>query len=70
VSQTFSRRNLGPGLAERDPEIAAAIHAEEVRQSEGLELIASENFASDAVMEATGSVMTNNYAEGYSGRRY
>ncbi len=70
MSQTFSRRHLGPDLAERDPEIAAAIHAEEIRQSEGLELIASENFASDAVMEATGSVMTNKYAEGYPGRRY
>ena len=70
MSDSFSRRNLGPRLAERDPEIAAAIHAEEIRQSQGLELIASENFASDAVMEATGSVMTNKYAEGYPGRRY
>ena len=70
VSNSFSRRRLGPSLAERDPEIAAAIGAEEIRQSQGLELIASENFASDAVMEATGSVMTNKYAEGYPGRRY
>ena len=70
MNETFSRRRLGPGLADRDPEIAAAIEAEEVRQSRGLELIASENFASDAVMEATGSVMTNKYAEGYPGRRY
>ena len=70
MSRSFSRRRLGPGLAERDPEIAAAIQAEEIRQSQGLELIASENFASDAVMEATGSVMTNKYAEGYPGRRY
>ena len=53
-----------------DPAIAGAIEAEAVRQSDGLELIASENFASDAVMEATGSVMTNKYAEGYPGRRY
>ncbi len=66
----FSRRPFGPRLADRDPDIAAAIQAEEVRQSCGLELIASENFASEAVMEATGSVMTNKYAEGYPGRRY
>lgn len=70
MKPSFRRRRLGPGLTERDPEIAATIRAEEVRQSEGLELIASENFASDAVMEATGSVMTNKYAEGYPGRRY
>ncbi len=66
----FARRRFGPRLAERDPEIAAAIHDEEVRQSQGLELIASENFASDAVLEANASVMTNKYAEGYPGRRY
>jgi glycine hydroxymethyltransferase len=53
-----------------DPEIAAAIAAEELRQNEGLELIASENFTSRAVMEAAGSVLTNKYAEGYPGRRY
>ena len=70
LSENAIRRRFGPALAERDPEIHAAIHAEEVRQSEGLELIASENFASDAVMEAGGSVMTNKYAEGYPGRRY
>ena len=70
VSDTTIRRRFGPSLAERDPEISAAIRAEEVRQSEGLELIASENFASEAVMEAGGSVMTNKYAEGYPGRRY
>ena len=70
MSAPSSRRVFGPRLAERDPEIAAAIRAEETRQSRGLELIASENFASDAVMEATGSVMTNKYAEGYPGRRY
>ena len=57
-------------LAERDPEIAAAIAGEERRQRDNLELIASENYASRAVREATGSVMTNKYAEGYSGRRY
>ena len=70
MSVSFARRSFGPRLADRDPDIAAAIRAEEVRQSQGLELIASENFASDAVMEATGSVMTNKYAEGYPGRRY
>lgn len=57
-------------LAEVDPEIAAEIAAEERRQASGLELIASENFASRAVMEAAGSVLTNKYAEGYPGRRY
>ena len=53
-----------------DPEIADAIEHERRRQEEGLELIASENFVSPAVMEATGSVMTNKYAEGYPGKRY
>ncbi len=61
---------LRPSLAEVDPEIAAAIQAEEVRQFEHIELIASENFASHAVMEAQGSVLTNKYAEGYPGRRW
>jgi glycine hydroxymethyltransferase len=57
-------------LAARDPELHAAIHRELVRQEEGAELIASENFCSRAVMEANGSVLTNKYAEGYPGRRY
>jgi glycine hydroxymethyltransferase len=57
-------------LADADPEIAAAIRNETRRQAEGLELIASENFVSSAVLEAAGSVMTNKYAEGYPGRRY
>jgi glycine hydroxymethyltransferase len=57
-------------LAEVDPEIFAAIQAEIERQNAGLELIASENFTTEAVMEATGSVLTNKYAEGYPGRRY
>ena len=57
-------------LAERDPEIAAAIRHEIARQNDGLELIASENFASPAVIEAMGSPLTNKYAEGYPGRRY
>jgi glycine hydroxymethyltransferase len=57
-------------LAEVDPEIADAIRNERHRQNSGLELIASENFVSRAVLEAAGSVMTNKYAEGYPGRRY
>ena len=57
-------------LAATDPEIAQAIANEERRQRENLELIASENYASRAVREATASVMTNKYAEGYPGRRY
>ncbi len=57
-------------LYEVDPEIATAIHNEENRQHEGLELIASENFVSEAVLEAMGSVFTNKYAEGYPGKRY
>jgi glycine hydroxymethyltransferase len=57
-------------LAETDPEIATAIKNELHRQNDGLELIASENFVSRAVLEAAGSVMTNKYAEGYPGKRY
>jgi len=57
-------------LARTDPEIAAIIADEEVRQAETLEMIASENYASAAVLEATGSVFTNKYAEGYPGKRY
>src|SRR5881296_1224319 len=57
-------------LAETDPEIADAIRNEQRRQNDGLELIASENFVSRAVLEAAGSVMTNKYAEGYPGKRY
>ena len=57
-------------LAQSDPEIAAAIANETRRQAHGLELIASENFVSSAVLEAAGSVMTNKYAEGYPGKRY
>jgi glycine hydroxymethyltransferase len=57
-------------LAEADPEIAAAVDHEIRRQHEGLEMIASENFVSQAVLEAVGSVFTNKYAEGYPGRRY
>lgn len=57
-------------LAQADPEVAAAIEHETLRQHEGLEMIASENFVSEAVLEAAGSVFTNKYAEGYPGRRY
>ncbi|HYR85893.1 MAG TPA: serine hydroxymethyltransferase [Terriglobia bacterium] len=57
-------------LKDLDPEIYAAIQNEERRQATGLELIASENFTYKAVLEATGSVFTNKYAEGYPGRRY
>ena len=57
-------------LAQSDPTIASAIENEVFRQHEGLEMIASENFVSQAVLEAAGSVFTNKYAEGYPGRRY
>ena len=57
-------------LDDIDPEVATAIANESVRQHEGLELIASENFVSEAVLEAMGSVFTNKYAEGYPGKRY
>jgi len=58
------------GLAEADPELAAAIASELQRQRDNIELIASENIVSKAVLEAQGSVLTNKYAEGYPGRRY
>ena len=61
---------LWRALAESDPEVAQAIKDELHRQNDGLELIASENFVSRAILEAAGSVMTNKYAEGYPGRRY
>ncbi len=57
-------------LSVTDPELAAALGAELVRQQDGIELIASENLVSAAVLEAQGSVLTNKYAEGYPGRRY
>jgi glycine hydroxymethyltransferase len=63
-------KNMSLPLAEADPQIAAAIDNEARRQHEGLELIASENFVSEAVLEAAGSVFTNKYAEGYPGKRY
>jgi glycine hydroxymethyltransferase len=57
-------------LQQQDPDVYAAIAAEEHRQQDGLEMIASENYTSPAVMQAVGSVLTNKYAEGYPGRRY
>ncbi|MEP7077436.1 MAG: serine hydroxymethyltransferase [Chthoniobacterales bacterium] len=62
--------NRGGGLRNTDPEIFDAIAAEEKRQRENIELIASENFTSRAVMEAQGSCLTNKYAEGYPGKRW
>ncbi len=64
------QRFFAAPLAETDPDLAAAIGAELVRQQDGIELIASENIVSAAVLEAQGSVLTNKYAEGYPGRRY
>ncbi|GAA0593634.1 serine hydroxymethyltransferase [Craurococcus roseus] len=63
-------RFFGASLAEADPDLAAAIGRELARQQDGIELIASENIVSRAVLEAQGSVLTNKYAEGYPGRRY
>jgi len=57
-------------VEQEDPEVWAAMQAEQTRQHEGLEMIASENFTSPAVMQAVGSVLTNKYAEGYPGHRY
>src|ERR1700712_1916315 len=59
-----------PSLSSTDPEIAALVDAEEHRQGETVRLIASENYVSSAVLEATGSVLTNKYSEGYAGKRY
>ncbi|MBI1208095.1 MAG: serine hydroxymethyltransferase [Azospirillum sp.] len=63
-------RFFGATLAESDPALAEALHAELVREQDQIELIASENIVSRAVLEAQGSVLTNKYAEGYPGRRY
>jgi len=64
------KNSMSLPLLEVDPDVAAAIDNEVRRQHEGLELIASENFVSEAVLEAMGSVFTNKYAEGYPGKRY
>ncbi len=69
MTARFANR-LNRPLREVDPEVFEAIRNEVRRQAQGLELIASENFTSEAVLEATGSVFTNKYAEGYPGRRY
>jgi glycine hydroxymethyltransferase len=63
-------RSRSLGLAETDPDVANAVLNELHRENDGLELIASENFVSQAVLEAAGSVLTNKYAEGYPGKRY
>src|SRR5450432_1892497 len=65
-----TRRFFSAPLVDTDPELAAVISAELDRQQDGIELIASENIVSAAVLEAQGSVLTNKYAEGYPGRRY
>jgi len=65
-----NQNSMSRPLFEVDPEVAMAIDNEVRRQHEGLELIASENFVSEAVLEAMGSVFTNKYAEGYPGKRY
>jgi glycine hydroxymethyltransferase len=70
MAQTTETPTRWRTLAATDPEIAQAIADERHRQNTGLELIASENFCSQAVLQATGSVMTNKYAEGYVGKRY
>ena len=57
-------------LSSQDPALWAAIESESLRQQEGLEMIASENYTSPAIMQAVGSVLTNKYAEGYPGKRY
>ncbi|MBE7485004.1 MAG: serine hydroxymethyltransferase [Polyangiaceae bacterium] len=67
---TAARTHHQPPLAETDPEIAQLIAAEEVRETDKLRLIPSENYVSRAVLEATGSVLTNKYSEGYAGKRY
>jgi len=64
------QQRMARPLAEVDPEVYAAVNQELDRQHTRLELIASENFTSEAILEATGSVLTNKYAEGYPGRRY
>jgi glycine hydroxymethyltransferase len=70
VATGSAQKFFSARLAEADPDIAAAIAGELARQQDGIELIASENIVSAAVLEAQGSVLTNKYAEGYPGRRY
>lgn len=70
MSEDLNMEWMNQRLGETDPEIADALVHETRRQAEGLELIASENFVSEAVLAALGSVLTNKYAEGYPGKRY
>ena len=71
TASTSSSSFLDPtSLKELDPEIFQAIEKEKIRQRTHIELIASENFTLPAIIEATGSVLTNKYAEGYPGKRY
>ncbi len=70
TAPTLPQRFFSAPLSETDPAIAAVLRAELARQQDGIELIASENIVSAAVLEAQGSVLTNKYAEGYPGRRY
>ena len=62
--------NVNKTIDELDPELAKAVKQEQQRQEEHIELIASENYVSEAIMDLQGSVLTNKYAEGYPGRRY
>jgi glycine hydroxymethyltransferase len=66
----MSAKSFLNSLSQNDPEIFAAIQKESLREEDGLELIASENYVSKAVLEAQGSILTNKYAEGYPGKRY
>jgi glycine hydroxymethyltransferase len=70
IPQTLNSGFFTTSLADRDPELAAAIGKEATRQQHQIELIASENIVSRAVLEAQGSILTNKYAEGYPGKRY
>ncbi len=70
IKETPELRRMSRPLEETDPDIAAVLRNEIQRQATGLELIPSENFVSEAVLEAMGSVLTNKYAEGYPGKRY
>ncbi|MGA7092380.1 MAG: hypothetical protein WBX12_17015, partial [Candidatus Acidiferrales bacterium] len=69
TKQTPESTRMSRPLAESDPQIAEVLRQEVQRQATGIELIPSENFVSEAVLEAAGSVLTNKYAEGYPGKR-
>jgi glycine hydroxymethyltransferase len=70
LEEKFMYSRNHPGLSEVDPDVLGAIQSELIRQQDQIELIASENIASKAVIEAQGSIFTNKYAEGYPGKRY